>query len=110
MYCPKCSKEGITFWDWGRSFNAFRYTCPHCLEPLKANGATTKWFIGVMLWVMVVVGLCIFIQEHLKIVEERLRALLFPVFVLTVLPLVFLAWKKGGYVSRRGKCKPKEKL
>src|SRR5579875_4017787 len=69
MYCPKCSKEGITFWDWGRSFNAFRYTCPHCLEPLKANGATTKWFIGVMLWVMVVVGLCIFIQEHLKIVE-----------------------------------------
>jgi hypothetical protein len=108
MKCPQCGKDVIAFWDWGRGNNAFRHTCPHCLEQLKANSVTIKWFIGVMLWTMVVVALCIILRKHLEVAEAQFRSFLAPVLVLTVLPWVFLAWKKGGYISRQGKRERKE--
>ncbi len=101
MKCPNCSKDVLTFWQWGQGINAFRYYCPHCLEPLKANKATIMWFVGVMLWVLVVVALCIIVQKHWEIEETRFRSFLFPILLLTVLPWIYLAWKKDGCVSRR---------
>ncbi len=38
--CPRCSKSPISFADWWRGADAFRWYCVNCGVPLKADSAT----------------------------------------------------------------------
>jgi hypothetical protein len=102
MECPKCHQQAITFMQWGQRKRAFRHTCPHCGEPLKANRATILWFIvAVLAMTLFTVGFWYFDREPSGDHPPGDGIILLPCLLAIGFAFCLVAWKRGGYVSRQ---------
>ena len=62
MKCPVRHGTTISFKDWRRKPNAFRWACLHCRAFLKANRATWLCFFAALLFVTALLMPVVFIR------------------------------------------------
>jgi hypothetical protein len=94
MLCPVCHTPTISFLEWCRARNAFRWMCPHCRTSLRAN--RTTWLTFFLSLAVVVIG-PIALERRGYIPQGHGRGTLLLALPL-ILPLAYLGYKCGGYI------------
>ncbi len=97
MDCPGCHRQTITFRQWCRSPNAFRWTCPHCHAVLKANRRTWMCFAAAIGAVFGVVAMISILEQRGWPELGQNRHRVWAGALLVALPISLLAYRLGGY-------------
>jgi hypothetical protein len=102
MNCPRCGEKTIDFFDWCKTRNALWWKCPHCNIRLKASRATWMLLGGALLvFIAIVFGMAI--VEYARILpKEQSRTVLGALLFVAFIPYYWVAYQRGGYVSRDG--------
>lgn len=101
MNCPRCLNQTISFSQWKKARNAFRWKCPHCGAELKANRMVVVPFVIALILVIGVVVLCLFLlpEQVIESKSTRKAAAIVAAFLVAA-PLGALSWFKGGYIEK----------
>ena len=100
MRCPGCDQQTITFGDWSRARNAFRWQCPHCGSLLKANRTTWRWFASALVMLVPMLFGVLALAERGIIAHGSEKLFLLAGIVVLIGPLSYLAYRRGGYDKR----------
>jgi hypothetical protein len=101
MNCPVCKEKTISFRDWAKARNAFRWICPHCGAVLKANKFTWITFFITLLLVTALLIPIVFIQGEGVVDPKFGRFLAYIAILIVGWPATYLSYKKCGYVQAR---------
>lgn len=102
MKCPTCKQRAASFGEWGHGTTAFRHTCPHCNESLKASRTSIATFIGLLCLLPLLIPLSETLRTSLQWKEEDGRMLFGALMLLTIIPSALLHWYRGSYAKRQG--------
>jgi hypothetical protein len=102
--CPSCSRDTISFWEWGFRLNAFVWSCPHCSAKLKAKAATWVSFaLGMGLMMAWTIGLGVLASTAGVDDDWWILPVFFAGIPVAIFPAAWLGYRYGGYVVRQKK-------
>jgi uncharacterized membrane protein YhaH (DUF805 family) len=85
---------------WCRFPNEYSWRCPHCSTRLKANRSTWLWSGIAVAAIIAVIGSIIALENSAMIAKEKSELYIAIGVAVLVLPVFYLAYRKGGYVPR----------